>query len=300
MNWLWISVAAYALLAVAATVDKLMMSGRISHPAVFAFFVSILNIAAVLLAPFGLTILPPVWLGISLLAGIVLSWAMLFMYTAVQQNDSTRVIPFLGGALPLITLVLAFIFLGERLRPHELVAFAFLVSATVLISVKFGKNQQPIVHIGNLLWSSVLFGISYFLTKLAFDAQGFFSVFVWSRVGLGIGGVSLLLPATYRQAIIASLRHRKPTRAATPGLFMFGQAAGASGIFLLNYAIKLGSVSLVNALQGLQQVFLFGSMSALYLLAPGMVSEKFSRRDIIQKLASIALVFAGLYSLAAW
>ena len=136
------AVAAYFLLAIASTVDKLLMTGRIPHPVVYAFFVSVLSIIALVLAPFGMQLLPLDGLLISLLSGLFLTGALLFFFTAVNDNDATRVVPFVGGIVPLFTVVLAYFFLGERFDTRHFLAFLILVVATVFISVDIDKRGR--------------------------------------------------------------------------------------------------------------------------------------------------------------
>ena len=299
MTWLLLAAAAYLLLAVAATIDKLMMSGRVSHPAVYAFFVSAFNIIALVLAPFGMTLLPSYWLGISLLSGAALTAAIFFLFSSVFENDSTRVMPFTGGATPLFTVILAYIFLGERFSPFEWLAFGILVFAAVLVSANFfGGKKGRLVHAHNLFLASLFFALSYFLSKFAFDAQPFLSVFIWSRLGSFGAGLMLLLVPIFRTAILKTFHTHRNKKQKIPFVFFAGQAAGALGVFLINYAINLGSVSLVNALQGLQSVFLLSIIWLLEFREPNLLSEHFSRREFLQRAVSVALIFVGLGILA--
>ena len=291
------AVAAYFLLAIASTVDKLLMTGRIPHPVVYAFFVSVLSIIALVLAPFGMQLLPLDGLLISLLSGLFLTGALLFFFTAVNDNDATRVVPFVGGMVPLFTVVLAYFFLGERFDARHFLAFLILVAATVFISVDI-DHRSRLKGLRNLIAASVFFAASYFLTKLAFTQFDFLSVFLWARVGSFLGGVALLIPAGYRRILVGYLKIRKPQPKQTPLLFLGGQLAGAGGVILVNYAIALGSVTFVNALQGLQQAFLLGITSIAHRINPNLLHEHFSRRAVFQKVTSIILIIIGLALLA--
>ncbi|MDP1709666.1 MAG: hypothetical protein Q8L21_02155, partial [Candidatus Komeilibacteria bacterium] len=87
---------------------------------------------------------------------------------------------------------------------------------------------------------------------------------------------------------------RQVTDAKVGGLFLFGQVAGAMSFVLVNYAISLASVTLVNALQGLQYVFLLIMVLLLAKWYPRVLSEHLKGWTLVQKIAAILLIGAGL------
>ena len=53
MTWILVSIISYFFGAVAALLDKVLLSGRIGHPSVYAFFVSLFSLLTLLFIPFG-------------------------------------------------------------------------------------------------------------------------------------------------------------------------------------------------------------------------------------------------------
>ena len=63
----------------------------------------------------------------------------------------------------------------------------------------------------------------------------------------------------------------------------------------LNLALKLGPVSIVNGLKGLQYVGLFVVALVLSRWLPRLLSEELSGQSLRQKLVGIAVIGAGLF-----
>ncbi|GAI92496.1 unnamed protein product [marine sediment metagenome] len=76
---------------------------------------------------------------------------------------------------------------------------------------------------------------------------------------------------------------------------------GAGGFILQNFAIALAGLAFLpflNALQGIQYVFLFLIIIFLARKFPRIVEEKLSKKNILQKVISIALIGLGLVILS--
>lgn len=293
--WLPIVIFAYFLNAIAIVIDKFLLGKRIPEPVVYTFWIAALGLLAVVLLPFGFAL--PDWQGwaIDFLAGFSFVAALLAMFTALKQTEASRVSPFIGGLSPIFVFLIAFLFLGERLAQREIWAFLFLLLGSFLISLDFGevkKSGRRAFYFAFL--AAFLFGLSYGLTKLVFNQQPFISGFVWIRVGAFVGALFLLLWPKARQAIL----HPPATAGETKGIFLFGQACGAGSFLLVNYAIALASVTLVNVLQGVQYVFLLAMTIFISQKMPQLFREKTTKAIILQKIAAIVLIAAGLALIA--
>ncbi len=297
MSWLIIVGVAYLLNAIAAVVDKYLLAKSIPQPAVYAFFISFLGIIALVLIPFGFAVPSFIQIIISLAAGLTFTFALLYLFKALKCNDTSRITPFIGGWQPLFIFILSFLFLNEKLSHAEIFAFFILVGGTILITLEFGKKEGK-GGFGVATVSAILFAISYVLTKEVYLNQTFISGFVWTRIGAFLGALLLLIPTDNRRAIFANFKKSKPQQQKTGALFIGGQAAGALSFLLVNYAISLASVSLVNAMQGLQYVFLLVMVFFLAKFHPKILKEKMTGLIIWQKVGAIVLVGVGMAILA--
>ncbi|HNP75416.1 MAG TPA: GRP family sugar transporter [bacterium] len=298
MDWLIICIIAYLLNAGAIVVDKFLLSKKISNPAVYTFFISALSLAALVLIPFGFKFYPLDQIVVAVVGGIFFAYALLFMFKALRQNEASRITPFIGGLQPIFIFILAWFFLQETFSAKLFVAFVVIILGTIVIAwhrddnqSNPSKNSQRTGYLLALI-STILFAISYTISKYAYIQQGFVSGFVWTRVGAFLGALFLLLIAQNRQDIIKEIK--KPQKN-TSLLFLVGQAAGAISFILVNKAMDLAqSIALVNALRGLEYVFLLLIVLGLHRKFPQLLEEKITPAILAQKIIATGLIIAGL------
>ncbi len=306
--WIIIAVTSYFFSAVAALLDKLLLSGRITHPSVYAFFVSLFSLFALLFVPFGFQFYGAVPTGIFMLSGALFLYGLLAFYAAVQKNEVSRIAPLVGTIMALTALLVYFFPAGgdwSRLASMtlmQLLAFLVLIGGGILIAFDFPLKKHE-----NISWLAVVAGVlmatSLLILKYGYyhyDAN-FESGFVWSRIGMFVAGLSLLLVSKFRQQIFLGLeRHGRADKdnAKTGGLFVLNKIAGGLAAFLMNYATFLGPVTFIQALSGAQFVFLFLMAWATSTQYPHIFEERFGVAQWIQKLAAIVLIALGV-SLAA-
>jgi uncharacterized membrane protein len=295
MNWLSITIIAYALNSIAIVIDKFLLSKKISNPAVYTFFIATLSLIALVLIPFGFHFYSIIQILIAIIAGIFFTFALLYMFKAISGNEASRVTPFMGGLQPIFIFILALVFLGENLNTQSLLAFATIISGTIVISwQKNSKSKQKKAYLYATI-STILFAISYTITKYVFIQQDFISGFVWTRVGSFIGAMVLLIIAKNRHDIKHELKNPEKK---TSSLFLVGQSAGALSFVLVNYAISISeSVALVNALRGLEYVFLLVIVFSLSWKFPHLLEEKITPTAVAKKIVATALIIAGLFIL---
>ena len=77
-------------------------------------------------------------------------------------------------------------------------------------------------------------------------------------------------------------------------VFIGNQCLGAVGFFLLNYAISLASVTLVNALQGVQYAFILLFVVLAAKWNPKLLKERITPMIITEKIFAIILIGEGL------
>ncbi len=296
MNWLLIVLTGHLLNALAFLMDKFLLSSkRIPSPFVYAFFIGALGILALVLIPFGFTVPASAEIIRALVAGAAFIIALVFFFAGLKENEASRVVPLTGGFVPAFTFVLAYLFLGERLGQAEILAFAALVAGGVLITIE-RKGKGSTKGYAYAVIAALIFAISFVITKQVFLEQNFVSGFVWSRIGGFIIALSFLFIPSARYGILHQPKQKEGGK--TAALFFTGQAAGALGFVLVNYAISLASVSLVNAMQGVQYAFLLAMVGVLAKKFPKILSERLSGGVLVQKIAAIVLISAGIVLIA--
>jgi len=302
MNWLIIAITSHFLTAIVFVIDKFIVSKTVLRPTVYSFYVGILGGLTILLFPFGFNLIPLGQIIISFIAGFLFILATLFFYKAVQMTEVSKIVPIIGGAIAIFTLILTYLFLDERLTFYQFIAFFLLVFGGIIILWPKGNiiNGKIIkaLDIKKLLFAflaALFFAGSYVLTKLIFTEQPFINGFIWIRLG-GVLGACLLLVLPRNRRIILNVS--KVIKVKTVGLSVFSKSLSAFSFVLLNYAIFLGSVTLVNALQGVQYIFLL--IMAFFLSAkfPQIIKEQIGQGVIFKRVIGILFIFAGLIILA--
>ena len=291
--WLAIVVVAHLLNAAVFLVDKAMLGRVVKNSTVYAFFIGTLSIIVVVLFPLQATIPPPVHLLQDLVAGALLVLALVTFFAALKTLEASRVIPFIGGVVPVLTFFFSFQLLGERLASHEAVAFLLLVCGGVLITLDPSKPHTPSSLRGwaAALCAAALFAASFVLTKYLYGQQPFLEAFIWSKFGMLAISLIMLTSSRFRRTIHKTLSNLSLKDGAC---FIGNQCVGAAGFFLLNYAISLASVTLVNALQGVQYAFILVFVIIAAKWNPKLLKEKISPMIIVEKLFAIVLIGEGL------
>ncbi|MBI2636979.1 MAG: DMT family transporter [Parcubacteria group bacterium] len=292
MNWVMVVLAGHFLNALTFLMDKFLLSSkRIPSPFVYAFFIGALGILALALIPFGVVVPSTSEIVRALVAGAIFILALVFFFAGLKENEASRVVPLTGGFVPAFTFVLAYFFLGERLGQTEILAFAALVLGGVLITLE-RKGKGSVKGYAYAVIAAFLFAVSFVITKQVYLEQSFISGFVWSRIGGFLAALSFLLIPSARYGIFHQPKQKGTGTTAV--LFFTGQAAGAFGFVLVNYAISLASVSLVNAMQGVQYAFLLIMVILLSKKFPRVLSERLTRGVLVQKITAIVLISVGI------
>ncbi len=308
MLWLITAVSAYLILAVVFLIDKYLLSGRIPDPKIYCFYVGILNSLAVFLIFFVDFYIPSFYLILlSLLSGSFFVFALFWLYKALSIFEASRVIPTIGGLLPLFSFGLVYVFSlsKETLSFIEIIAFLFLVAGSVLISYKKTK-----ISLKSFLFSALsafLLSLSFVLSKYVYLEGPFWPSFIWIKMGGGVFVlIFLLFSKKVREEVLNKLkrsgRKKAPKLKKTTTIFVSNQVLGGAANILQNYSIFLAPtaiyVSLINALQGTQYLFLFLFALIISLKFPHILKEDISRKVIFQKLFAIFLIGIGIGLLA--
>lgn len=301
MNWIVAVLAGHFLNAIAFVIDKILLTKSFQHPIVYAFFIGILGMLTMVLLPFGVEVPTVSGLLINAGVGILFILSLLLFFSALKGAEASRIVPFIGGGIPVFTLVFEQLFLPQQLSGKDLLAFGILVLGTVLIAMEVGAKQDPKKEKqGKKAWvygiaAAVTFAVSFGLTKIAYDTQPFISAFVWQRLASFVFVLTFLLVPIYRKAIAADMPLLKQK---TGAVFLLSQTFGGGGFVFINYAISQASVSIVNALQGVQYAFLLIIAVVGTLKYPKLLKESMNRTTLVIKSIAVVVISIGLYLIA--
>lgn len=304
MLWVLLAVVAHVGNALVFVVDKSLLGGksRVSDPLRYTFYSAVLAGAGVVLLVFDYVPLTMFVVSWSALAGGLYIIALWFFFTALKKGEPSRVVPIAGSAVPAFTLVLAVIFLGEVLSTRSLLAVFLLIIGGLFLSVRFLKARglSASVVVGAVV-SGLLFAGYYAVMKYIYaNTDAFLAIFAYSRVVQAVLAVVVLSPVLWleRQAFLLENTRRPPQRArgsvVVSAVFVGNKILAAGAFILLHYAISLGSVTVVNALQGTQYVILLLLATVVSVWWPRLFREEVSRVAVWQKISGIGLVSLGV------
>ncbi len=303
MLWLIITILAYLILAFVILIDKYLLSTSIPNAKVYSFYIGALSIIALLFIPFIDFFIPSFLLiGLALLAGALFILAIFALYSALIKFEVSRIIPVVGGILPIFTLVLVYLFSegGEILGFYQFLAFIFLILGSVLIVLE----KEKLITIKSLQFSilaAFLFALSLFLTKLVFvefeqyTNDPFWSGFIWIRIGSFLMAIIFFLAsAEIRNEIFVKKDILEPR---TAKIFLSNQALGGFATILQNWAMFLvpfGMLAFINALEGIKYVFLLILTFFISLKFSQFFKEDISKKVLLQKIIAVLLIVVGL------
>jgi drug/metabolite transporter (DMT)-like permease len=293
MIWLILLAIAYFFYAAVFILDKYILSRPMPDAMVYTFWVSFLGICILVLIPiFGFSLPIKTEVFWSLMAGFAQVGGLILFYHALNKSELTRLVPFVGAISAVFILIINSITIHEFLGGRQIIAFTLLVLGSLVIGLQkrefFGNGV-----LAPAIISSFLFAVFWVITKYLFLGTDFVSGLIWVRAGVAIVALLLLLFRKSRQAIFSKTREMRPK---TTGFFMLGRLLNIAGSLFFYGAVFLGSVTLANALQGLQYVFVLILALLLFKRIPGL-KEQFGKEFLMQKIFAVALICVGLFIL---
>lgn len=302
-TWIFLVVIAQFLNAFVAIIDKYIVTSKtVPRPFVYAFYVSILSSLGFAIyffswieLPFadiqipsisGIEALTPNIFALSFVAAVGFFWGLVSLFNAFKVSDASDVVPVVASVSAITALGLNYYFFNTVLPDTFVLGFIFLIIGTLFISkYRFTVNTFSIA-----LLAGILFGLQSVSLKALFNETTFDNGFFWSRLAVAFVAILILFVPQYRQRIF----HQSKNTTAKGGLWVIGNKilGGAAGILVLK-AIDLGDVSVIQALGGLQFIFLLIIAGLFGNKTPKDCGENVCRNDMIQKTISTAIITIG-------
>jgi len=297
MHWLTFALAGYFFNAVTAIFDKFLLAGRIKEPVVYAFFVSILSLFAIVLVPFGYQSIPWQTSVVFVISGMLFLYGLVAFYNAVKRSEISRVAPLVGITISVIAGVASLAFgpaAYVTLSPGHFFSLLLLLAGAFLIAFDLPLKENDALMKSTLL-SGALMALSLLFLKTGYRNADFVNGLLWSRLGFIVGGFSLFIIPEYRRIILENTRTLSSSNrrdVSTGALFILNKIFGAAASFLLTYAAFLGPVTFIQALNGVQYAFVLVLTIPLAMRFPKIFEEKLYFWDWFQK--GIAIIFIAL------
>lgn len=289
MNWIVLVILAHLFYALVLIFDKYILSKSMPHPIVYSFYVGFLGIFVLVLIPFGFIMPSGSEVFWSLIAGVVQISGFLTFYKAVNREEISRVVPFVGAVSSIFVLILSSFIIKEFLTFQQIIAFMLLVLGCLVIGFKEKRFLEKGV-LGLSIASAFFFALFWVITKYLFLGTNFVSGLIWVRVGVALIALTLLFSKKNRELIFLET---KRVKLKTTKLFVLGRILNTTGSLFLYLAVFWGSVSLINAFQGMQYIFVL-ILSLLFFKKIPSLREQFDKKVIVQRIIAVIFICAGL------
>lgn len=238
-------------------------------------------------------------LGIIFLCGIISSIATISYYRALELDDSTDLGIFFQLA-PILYLILGWFFLNETFSPLQIVAFAVIIFAPILIILTTRKRSRKIkLH---AVLCILLYTIIAVIGNLIFVKTNATGLDLWSEIpfffyGKGVADVLIVLlrPKWYK-------RFKAVFKANRPKIlipFIINPILGVVADFSYRAALVLApAVAVASAISdSVEPIVIFFMGILLTLIWPKFGRESLNRKTIIVHLIATILVVIGIITL---
>jgi len=295
--WFYLSILGYFCLGLVFLLDKIVLERSFAPPVVYTFYSTIFLFASVLLFPFGGELLVGIDWFWALIAGTSFGFALWALFIGLDNGETSHMSPFVGAFVVVFTYILSQVFLGEALSDMQLIGISVLTFSSFLLS--FEKSEKNNGFHKGFLWGLIaafLFAISHVASKFLYTEYPFLTGFIWSRAFIAIVGIICLFSPAVWKSFAPKSKKKSKKHQKELGFILANKLLGVIGVILIQYAIFLGSVTLVNALAGIQFVFLFLLVIFFTRFYPKVFKEKFTKNEIIiEVLALLGIVIGAVF-----
>lgn len=306
MNWFLIAILAPLFWSINTHFDKFILSkynkGRgVGSVFLFSTFFSAIFALAILIFKYNEIVLYSNFQNflLFLIPGFLSALGFYFYLQSLKTEESSVVVA-LFQTSPVFAYFLGYLFLGEVLTLTQvLAALVVLIGVGILsfdleeienkVSIKWGMA-------GFILLSALFFAFNDVLFKKFTIFQGsFITSLFWQHLGIFIIGLSFfLLFKDLREDFFSLVKNNRIKIFVLNG---FSELFYALGGLLSNLATLFVPVVLVLVVNTYQTVFTFIIGISLTLFLPHIVTEKISKRHLVQRILAILIILIGSYFL---
>lgn len=306
MSWLLLATLGQFINAIVAFLDKYIVSDEkvLPKPFVYAFYSCLLTGFWIIiyyipgLDNFGIPTLDNVHkpsiqvIGMSFLSAYTFFMALVSMYEALRKAEAVNVMPVVGSISAITTLGMSYLFFPDvALSTNFIWGVVVLALGTLLVAQSIPKRNTILL----LVHSGVFFALHYITMKGLFMETNFDDGLFWSRIGLVLFALSLLMVPVYYDRITEQTKH---TSGKAGVLVLLTKILAGVAAFLLLKATDLGDVTVVQALDGLKFVFILLITILFTAFLPETITRHEIRpREVFRKILYVAIITVGYFIL---
>ncbi len=294
MSWLPFALAAPLLFGSTNFIDKFLVQKRIRNPVSLTMIGGATGLVAgcLFFAINGRGGIDGRSIMILLVSGMLFQFALIPYYWSLEQEDASRIVP-LFQVIPVLTLVLAAVFLGEQLLPRQFIGFCIILAGGIAVSLE--RGVRGVLHVRRAFWwmmlSSLLYTLPIIMFKSVSTNEDFWHALSFESFGSALGALALACVPTYRRRFLQAVRNTRRGTWASIGINEFLDLGGRVSLFFASTLAPLALVTVVGAIQPLFVLLIGLGLTAFF---PNVLREDTRRAVIALKVAASVIVFAGI------
>jgi len=230
-----------------------------------------------------------------ILLAVAIEFSAMFPYIKAMQIEEVTRINIWWTLIPLFSLLIAYVTIGEGLSQNQAIAFVMLVFGTVLASVKFKRN---LIKFSKAFWlmalSCLCFAVYATIIRHITQEIPFLDVFIWTHIiGLGLA----LMPFLFKKVREINSLELKDFNFKKAITIFSVVMTGLIGTWLNVWALSVGKVALVYAMEGFQSIFVFILTILFALFTTINLREELDKKTVILKIFAIIINLGGIVML---
>jgi len=294
MNWIFLSLLAPLFWASSNFVDKYILGKYTKGIFDFVFFSTVTSwlFFAVIFLFVGTPELS-IYSLIPIATGMILIYSYGFYGKALEQGDTSSLV-ILFKLIPVVTVILAFAFLGQTLSSNELIGFVIVLAGATIISFEKTKGifikGFGMILIAILMWSVMTLFVDYGLTKMSF-----WDYFMLDNLGSALAGLTMFIIPSIRRQVIDGI---KTAQLGKYIWFSWNNVLDFFGQMSIKKALAIApSAGLVTVVMQVQSFYAILIGVLLTLVIPYIIKEDISAPTLIKKVIGAVIMFSGVYLL---
>lgn len=294
MNWILLALIAPLFWAASNFVDKYILGKYTKGIYDFVFFSTITSwvFFAAILIFVGIPSIN-IYSLIPIATGAILIYSYGFYGKALEQSDTSSLV-ILFKLVPVVTVLLAFLLLGQTLSLNEILGFAIVLAGAIIVSLEKSKGIVikgfKMILIAILMWSVMTLLVDYGLTKMSF-----WHFLMLDSLGSALAGLTLFAISSIRKEVIEGIKTANIKKyiwfSWNNVLDFFGQMSIKKA---LSIAPSAGLVMVVMQVQSFYAI-LIGIL--LTILVPHIIKEDISTTTLTKRVVGAVIMFLGIYIL---
>lgn len=295
MSWIFWAILNPIFFNSSNYIEKFLIDKRIKNPVTLTILGGLVYflVGVCILIPQKNLLIPLPQLVALIIAGILLQFYLLPFYKALALDETSRITPFFEF-IPVLSLIMGFFFLGQKLSPQQLMGFiAILMGGFIVGSEKFEKGIfNPRKSMWYMLLACLMYATLVILFQFVVIQQNFWVSFGYKSVGAGLGSLLLFLYPPFRKDFLAEGKSLLQT---SYHMLFINQAFIVFGEFAESFALTMASAALVTIVEGTQSIFALITGIILSLWFPHLIKEDLSKGTLFVKILAIAIIIGGVF-----